>query len=138
MPLTLWNRASTNAQKSPTRQQQSSYLKAQSLKNTERDLIPIKPISILITLIFLCSTIMSLNVSSQATTRDPYLLLRARALQERRQRQAERRTQADRLAEDHGIVDTPTFRGAALEIQSFRGTEFILAGPSETGKTWAT
>lgn len=33
---------------------------------------------------------------------------------------------------------SPRFRGANLEIQSYRGREFILAGPSETGKTWAT
>lgn len=32
----------------------------------------------------------------------------------------------------------PEFRGANLEIQSYRGPEFILAGPAETGKTWAT
>lgn len=32
----------------------------------------------------------------------------------------------------------PKFRGANLEIQSYRGSEFILSGPAETGKTWAT
>lgn len=32
----------------------------------------------------------------------------------------------------------PTFRGANLAVQSYRGPEFMLAGPSETGKTWAT
>jgi hypothetical protein len=31
----------------------------------------------------------------------------------------------------------PTFRGSNLEIQSYRGREFILAGPAETGKTYA-
>ena len=31
----------------------------------------------------------------------------------------------------------PTFRGSNLAIQSYRGSEFMLAGPSETGKTWA-
>lgn len=36
------------------------------------------------------------------------------------------------------VGETPAFRGAGLEIQSYRGPEFILAGPSETGKTWAT
>lgn len=33
---------------------------------------------------------------------------------------------------------TPTFRGANLAIQSCRLLEFMLAGPAETGKTWAT
>ena len=32
----------------------------------------------------------------------------------------------------------PTFRGASLEIQSYIGREWIIAGPSETSKTWAT
>lgn len=32
----------------------------------------------------------------------------------------------------------PTFRGAALHAQSITTHEWILAGPSETGKTWAT
>jgi hypothetical protein len=32
----------------------------------------------------------------------------------------------------------PTFRGANLAVQTFRGSEFMLAGPAETGKTWAT
>lgn len=32
----------------------------------------------------------------------------------------------------------PKFRGANLQIQSYKGREFILAGPSETGKTFAT
>jgi len=31
----------------------------------------------------------------------------------------------------------PTFRGAALEAQSITQHEWILAGPAETGKTWA-
>src|SRR3990167_3614741 len=31
----------------------------------------------------------------------------------------------------------PEFRGAALALQSFRGRECIISGPSETGKTWA-
>jgi len=35
-------------------------------------------------------------------------------------------------------VKPPTFRGSNLKIQSYRGREFILAGPSETGKTFAT
>lgn len=37
-------------------------------------------------------------------------------------------------------VDTfsPTFRGSAREIQSITAHEWMLAGPSETGKTWAT
>lgn len=58
--------------------------------------------------------------------------LRASALQEKRRRQAERRPQ------DYGIFEAPTFRGAGLEVQNYYGTEFMLAGPSETGKTWAT
>lgn len=37
-----------------------------------------------------------------------------------------------------GGCASPTFRGANLEIQTYRGPEFMLAGPSETGKTWAT
>jgi hypothetical protein len=32
---------------------------------------------------------------------------------------------------------SPAFRGSALAIQEYRGLEFMLAGPSETGKTWA-
>lgn len=31
----------------------------------------------------------------------------------------------------------PVFRGAALEIQSYRGAEWLIAGPAETGKTWS-
>lgn len=31
----------------------------------------------------------------------------------------------------------PVFRGANLEIQSYRGREWVLSGPAETGKTWA-
>lgn len=41
-------------------------------------------------------------------------------------------------------VKPPTFRGAGLEIQSYTGepgadqaAEFVIAGPAETGKTWA-
>jgi PBSX family phage terminase large subunit len=75
---------------------------------------------------------MRLNDSLQGMTLDPFLLLRASALQEKRRRQAERRPK------DDGIIDTPTFRGAGLEVQTYRRPEFILAGPSETGKTWST
>jgi PBSX family phage terminase large subunit len=32
----------------------------------------------------------------------------------------------------------PRFRGDNLAIQSYQGREWILAGPSETGKTWTT
>lgn len=32
---------------------------------------------------------------------------------------------------------TPTFRGAALEAQGITSHEWLLAGPAETGKTWA-
>lgn len=32
----------------------------------------------------------------------------------------------------------PKFRGANLEAQTYRNREFILSGPAETGKTWAT
>ncbi len=32
----------------------------------------------------------------------------------------------------------PTFRGDNLAVQSYRGNEWILSGPAETGKTWAT
>ncbi len=35
-------------------------------------------------------------------------------------------------------ISAPAFRGAGAEVQSYRGREFILSGPSETGKTWAT
>ncbi len=35
-------------------------------------------------------------------------------------------------------VRLPTFRGAALELQSATDMEIMLAGPSETGKTFAT
>lgn len=31
----------------------------------------------------------------------------------------------------------PTFRGAALEAQTITDPEWVLAGPAETGKTWA-
>lgn len=34
-------------------------------------------------------------------------------------------------------AEPPTFRGDNLAIQSYRGAEWILSGPSETGKTWA-
>lgn len=37
-----------------------------------------------------------------------------------------------------GAAASPTFRGANLDIQTYRSPEFMLAGPSETGKTWAT
>ena len=39
---------------------------------------------------------------------------------------------------DGNAPKPPTFRGASLEIQSYTGREWILAGPSETSKTWAT
>jgi hypothetical protein len=42
-----------------------------------------------------------------------------------------------RRRQRHGGA-APTFRGANLEVQSYRAPEFMLAGPSETGKTWAT
>lgn len=31
----------------------------------------------------------------------------------------------------------PVFRGSGLEIQTYRGAEWVIAGPAETGKTWA-
>ena len=34
-------------------------------------------------------------------------------------------------------TDPPAFRGAALEAQAITAPEWMLAGPSETGKTWA-
>lgn len=34
--------------------------------------------------------------------------------------------------------DAPTFRNAALAVQSLLAPEWMLSGPSETGKTWAT
>lgn len=37
-----------------------------------------------------------------------------------------------------GRAHAPKFRGANDEIQSLVAREFILSGPSETGKTWAT
>jgi hypothetical protein len=43
---------------------------------------------------------------------------------------------APRAAASSGA--TPTFRGAALAIQTLIAPEWILAGPSETGKTYAT
>lgn len=36
------------------------------------------------------------------------------------------------------ILHAPSFRGANLEIQSYAGAEWMLSGPAETGKTWAT
>ncbi len=35
-------------------------------------------------------------------------------------------------------ASAPAFRGDNLAVQDYRGPEFMLAGPSETGKTWAT
>lgn len=55
--------------------------------------------------------------------------LRAAAELERRRRAR---------AEEEGGKRPPVFRGANLEVQSYRGPEWILSGPSETGKTWAT
>ena len=34
-------------------------------------------------------------------------------------------------------ADVPEFRGAALQAQTITAQEWLLAGPSETGKTWA-
>lgn len=46
-------------------------------------------------------------------------------------------TEKKRRRQCHG-GSAPTFRGANLSVQSYRAPEFMLAGPSETGKTWAT
>ncbi len=62
--------------------------------------------------------------------------LRARAVLEKKRRLEQARSEADAFA--LAPVVAPTFRGAALDVQSFAGREWILAGPSETGKTWAT
>lgn len=35
-------------------------------------------------------------------------------------------------------TNAPTFRGSALRVQTLTDREWILAGPAETGKTWAT
>ena len=37
-----------------------------------------------------------------------------------------------------GALRMPAFRGAALAVQSLTAKEWIIAGPSETGKTFAT
>ena len=44
---------------------------------------------------------------------------------------------AERAAVDDEAAP-PTFRGDNLRVQTYRGPEWILSGPSETGKTWAT
>jgi hypothetical protein len=36
------------------------------------------------------------------------------------------------------VPPVPTFRGANLEAQTIEAHEWILSGPAETGKTWAT
>jgi hypothetical protein len=36
-----------------------------------------------------------------------------------------------------GEASAPVFRGANLDIQFYRGREWVLSGPRETGKTWA-
>lgn len=55
------------------------------------------------------------------------------------QQEASRRLAERRLREkEKGRHSAPTFRGAGLAVQSYREREFILSGPSETGKTWAT
>ena len=52
---------------------------------------------------------------------------------------AEFAAQDDCAAKTHiDLSLAPDFRGANLEIQSFRGNEWLLSGPAETGKTWAT
>lgn len=45
--------------------------------------------------------------------------------------------QVSRRAATSGAGGGPTFRGAALEAQSITSHEWMLAGPAETGKTWA-
>lgn len=57
--------------------------------------------------------------------------LSAGILREREKRELE-------FVEQRQRPNAPRFRGANLDIQSYRGREFILAGPSETGKTFAT
>lgn len=57
------------------------------------------------------------------------LQLRARAELERRRRQA---------TQIAAPTYAPEFRGGALALQSHRGPEVMLSGPSETGKTWST
>src|SRR5687767_10705750 len=48
------------------------------------------------------------------------------------------RTQAQEITEteEAPIVGEPEFRGAALEAQTITAPEWMLAGPSETGKTF--
>lgn len=53
------------------------------------------------------------------------IALRARAEQEQRRRR-------------RGVVAAPSFRGANQRAQEITDREWMLAGPSETGKTWAT
>lgn len=55
---------------------------------------------------------------------------RARLLVEIEQEQRRRRKAA--------AVAMPTFRGTALQAQTITAHEWMLAGPAETGKTWAT
>lgn len=50
---------------------------------------------------------------------------------------APERAELDKLLRPVNPTRPPTFRGANLEIQSYRGHEWILSGPAETGKTWA-
>lgn len=50
------------------------------------------------------------------------------------QAEARRRMRARKVQAEQGA---PTFRGAGLDAQSTTAHEWMLAGPAETGKTWA-
>jgi hypothetical protein len=50
----------------------------------------------------------------------------------------EEQSRRQQSAEVNVGAKCPSFRGAALEIQSYRGHEWILSGPAETGKTVST
>jgi len=50
----------------------------------------------------------------------------------------EREEAAEQAKAYDGRAHAPKFRGANLTIQSYTGREWLLSGPSETGKTWAT
>lgn len=66
------------------------------------------------------------DANKQATIEQTAKILREREEAEQQERTVTAKPKA------------PRFRGDNLAIQSFKGREFILCGPSETGKTWST
>ena len=69
-------------------------------------------------------------ISSSANLRESDSPLVALYAEKERRRRAR--------ARETGHSSPPKFRGDNLAVQSYRGAEWILSGPSETGKTWAT